>query len=91
MRVTLRLFALARERVGQPEVELDLPEAAKVADLRRVLADAYPELAGIAPSLLIAVASEYADNDRDLSPGAELAAFPPVSGGGPGHGFSSSI
>jgi molybdopterin converting factor subunit 1 len=82
VRVTLRLFALARERAGRPEVELELPETATAADLRQALALACPALAEIVPSLLIAVDSEYADDAHRLSPGAELAAFPPVSGGG---------
>jgi len=80
--VTVRLFALARERAGRSQVVLDLPEPATVADLRRVLAASYPELAPLVPSLLIAVESEYAPDDRSVTAGDEVAAIPPVSGGG---------
>jgi molybdopterin converting factor subunit 1 len=83
MRVTLRLFALARDRAGRPELVLDLPEAATVADLKRVLAATSPELAPLVPNLMIAVDSEYAGDDLTIIPGAEVAAIPPVSGGSP--------
>jgi molybdopterin converting factor subunit 1 len=81
VQVTVRLFALARQRAGRPEVTLDLPEPATVGALKRALADVYPELAPIVPSLLIAVAAEYAHDDLAIAPGAEVAAIPPVSGG----------
>lgn len=81
MRVTVRLFALARQRVGRPEVTLDLPEPATVAALKKALAASFPELAPLLPTLMIAVASEYADDDARIPPGAEVAAIPPVSGG----------
>ena len=81
MQVDLRLFALARQRAGRPVVTLELPEPARVADLRRALATAYPDLAPLLPNLMIAVNAEYADDDREVPPGAEVAAIPPVSGG----------
>lgn len=83
MLVELRLFALARDRVGQPTVTLDLPELATVADLKRALIERRPELAPLLPALRFAVDSAYADDDATIPAGAELAAIPPVSGGGP--------
>ncbi|MBX6315965.1 MAG: MoaD/ThiS family protein [Isosphaeraceae bacterium] len=82
MRATIRLFALAKQRAGRPQVELDLPEPATVADLKRALGAAVPSLAPLLPNLLIAVDAEYAADDRPIPPGAELAVIPPVSGGG---------
>jgi molybdopterin converting factor small subunit len=79
--VTVQLFAEARRRVGRPAVSLSLPDGATVADLRAGLAARYPELLPLAPALLIAVDSRYAGDGEPLPPGAELAAFPPVSGG----------
>ncbi len=81
MRVTVRLFAVARQRAGRPEVTLDLPEPATVGSLKRALAAGYPELAPLVPGLMIAVAAEYAPDDTPIYPGAEVAAIPPVSGG----------
>ena len=82
MQVTVRLFALAKQRLGRPELVLDLPSGATVADLKRAMADAHPGLAPLVPNLLIAVQSEYAPDDLPIPDGAEVAAIPPVSGGG---------
>ena len=81
MRIDVRLFAVARQRIGSATLAVDLPEHATVADLRRSLAESAPALADILPKLMIAVDSEYADDDRELSPGSEVAIIPPVSGG----------
>jgi molybdopterin converting factor subunit 1 len=74
--VTVRLFAMLRERAGAPEVTLDLPDGARVRD-------ALDSLAGLAEGLplVMAVNREYASEDQVLDPGDELALIPPVSGG----------
>lgn len=79
--IEVKLFAIARERVGSATLPLSLPEGATVADLRSALAQACPDLAGLVPQMLIAVNAEYADDLQPLSPGAEIACIPPVSGG----------
>lgn len=78
---TVRLFAVARERVGRGEITVELPEGATVADLRAALADQFPPLAPIADRVMIAVDSEYADDAMVVPAGASLAVIPPVSGG----------
>jgi molybdopterin converting factor small subunit len=85
VRVTVRLFALARQRAGQPELVVDIAEPATVAALKEALA-ALPALAPLVPQLMIAIDADYAgDDQRPIPPGAEVAAIPPVSGGS-GHG-----
>ena len=79
--LTIRLFAVARERAGRAEIEINLPLPATVADLRLVLALQHPELAALAPSVSIAVDSEYATDATLILPGAQVALIPPVSGG----------
>ncbi|WZO97656.1 MoaD/ThiS family protein [Isosphaeraceae bacterium EP7] len=81
MRVTLQLFALARQRAGRDRVELDLPDPATVADLKAGLARAVPELAALIGSMRFAVDEEYADDLTTVLAGSSLAAIPPVSGG----------
>ncbi len=81
MQVTVRLFALARDRAGGPEVTLDVPEPATVGGLKRALVAGYPALAPLVPCMMIAVAAEYADDDQAIPVGASVAAIPPVSGG----------
>jgi molybdopterin converting factor subunit 1 len=74
--VTVRLFAMLRERAGRAELALELPDGARVRD-------AIAELRGLAEGvpLVMAVNREYADEERVLDPGDELALIPPVSGG----------
>jgi molybdopterin synthase catalytic subunit/molybdopterin converting factor small subunit len=74
--VTVRLFAILRERAGSREIELELPEGALVRDALERLDD----LAGGLP-LVMAINRDYADADAPLSAGDELALIPPVSGG----------
>jgi molybdopterin converting factor subunit 1 len=81
MLARVHLFAVARERAGRPVVEVELADEATVGDLKRVLAEAVPELAAILPSARFAVDSDYADDSSPIAPGAELALIPPVSGG----------
>ena len=76
MEVTIRLFAMLRERAGAREISLELPDGARVADA----IDALGEIAAGLP-LVMAVNREYAPEDRVLDPGDELALIPPVSGG----------
>jgi molybdopterin converting factor small subunit len=82
LRLTVRLFALARQRAGRPEIVVDVPEPATVGALRRAIEAEFPSLAPLVPNLMIAVASEYAEDGETIPPGAEVAAIPPVSGGG---------
>ena len=79
MRVTVRLFAGLRERAGRSEIELDLPDGARVADALSAVRD----LAAGVP-LVMAVNREYAQEDAVLAAGDELALIPPVSGGAAG-------
>jgi molybdopterin synthase catalytic subunit/molybdopterin converting factor small subunit len=72
--VRVRLFAGLRERAGWSEREVD--------ELERV-ADVWPslDLGEEPPGLLYAVNKEYAERDRALLDGDEVALIPPVSGG----------
>src|SRR5918999_5324571 len=76
MQVTVRLFAMLRERAGASEVTVDLPDGARVRDALAALG----ELTSGLP-LVMAVNREYAPEDQVLDAGDELALIPPVSGG----------
>ena len=72
--IRVRLFAGLRERAGWSERELD--------GIERV-SDVWPALRlGDEPAgLLYAVNREYAEQERELADGDEVALIPPVSGG----------
>jgi MoaE-MoaD fusion protein len=83
MVVRVRLFAMLRERAGTSELELELPDDARVADALACVG----ELAdGIA--LVMAVNREYAEPNAPLHAGDELALIPPVSGGATARGVA---
>jgi MoaE-MoaD fusion protein len=74
--VTVKLFAGLRERVGTGERQIELPEGAKIDAVCAML-----EIGEEPPGLLYAVNKEYAERDRALADGDEVALIPPVSGG----------
>jgi molybdopterin synthase catalytic subunit len=74
MHVTVKLFAGLRERAGYRDRALD--GVARVADVWPAL-----ELGEEPAGLLYAVNKEYADRERELADGDEVALIPPVSGG----------
>jgi molybdenum cofactor cytidylyltransferase len=81
MKMRVRLFAMAKDRVGQPEICIELSSAATVADLRAALRAHSPELGPLWSGALIAVDEEYASDDVPIAPDSQLAVIPPVSGG----------
>ncbi|MGH2937226.1 MAG: molybdenum cofactor biosynthesis protein [Solirubrobacterales bacterium] len=84
MTVTVRLFAILRERAGRDSVEIELPEGATVGDAfeRLAAAPGLGELVERLP-LRMAVNREYASETTTIAPGDELALIPPISGGAP--------
>ncbi len=84
MKITVRYFALLRERIGCESEILSWDDAEpSVERLRQHLADRVPALAAFlrGGTLLVAVNREYAAADTVLRDGDEVALFPPVAGG----------
>lgn len=83
MRVTVRYFAIARERVKQSVETLELAEGATVATLQAALAARHATLAPLFTQLRFALDEEFAALDAKLTDGCEVALIPPVAGGSP--------
>ncbi len=83
MKVHVRFFAAARERVKTSSLELELPEGSNVAQLIAALTAQFPQLASLWPHLRVAVDQEFAEPTQALHDGAEIALIPPVAGGAP--------
>ena len=81
MKVRVKLFAIARQRVGRDSVEIEMPDAATVRQLRGALVEQFPPLAEVIPHVRIAVNSEYAGDAVAIPAASEVAIIPPVSGG----------
>ena len=74
-------FASLKDLVGESEIEVDLQEKTSVRHVFQELQIQHPELKKYETVLLIAVNQEYSSLDTSISPGDEIAFFPPVSGG----------
>lgn len=79
--VSVLFFATLRDRAGVKSLNLDLPWGSTVADFRRILTLQIPALKAPLETSLISVNQEFALDDIVIPQGAELAVFPPVSGG----------
>ncbi len=79
MHVRIRLFAVLRERAGAEEIDLELPDGARVGDALEQLG----ELTDGVP-VVMAVNQDYAEPALELHSDDELALIPPVSGGATG-------
>ncbi len=81
MKARVKLFAALRERAGESEIELDLPDTATVAHVVRELDRRYGGMLQGGVPIMIAVNTEYVTGDHPIQEGDEIAFIPPVSGG----------
>jgi len=80
-RVKLLFFATLRDRAGAKSIELDIPSDLTVQGLKEKISTEYPTLKESMSSVLITINREYAFDEAVIPSNAELAMFPPVSGG----------
>lgn len=84
--VTLRYFAIYRQRLGRSRETRTVPAGTTVAELFDQVTAADPTIQ--APALraatMLMVNQEYADGGQPLTDGDEVVFVPPVSGGGEG-------
>lgn len=81
MKLRVKLFAVAKQRVGRSEIEIEVPEGATVGGVRGVISEQFPVLADVLRHARIAVDNEYAADDVLIGNKTEIAIIPPVSGG----------
>ncbi len=79
MMVQVLFFGATAQAVGNREIEIDLPDGAKAEDAFAEIVSVYPQLKQ--HKLLFAVNQEYADGEKVIGNGDELAVFTAVSGG----------
>ncbi len=80
MRITLRLFASARELCGFSRRDIDLEPATLVA-ITEYLSAINPSFQELSRACRYAVNREYAPGAVTLAEGDEVSVIPPVSGG----------
>jgi molybdopterin converting factor subunit 1 len=80
-RIKLLFFATIRDRAGTKSLELDIPVDLTILGLKDKLSTDYPNLKDSMKSVLITINREYAFDEAVVPSNAEVALFPPVSGG----------
>lgn len=85
MKIQLRFFASVRESLDRSEESVELPEQVKtVGEVRQWLiarGDVWAEVLGEGRSLRMAYNQQMTTADTLIADGAEVAFFPPVTGG----------
>lgn len=82
MRVSVLLFAAARERAGRARLEVELTGTSPTVE--EVLAEVvrlHPSVAPLLGHLRVAVDQEFSSRTAPVREGAEVALIPPVAGG----------
>lgn len=79
--IKVLFFATLRDKAGTRSAELDLQAGATIADLKMRLVTEYPNLNGLMEHCLASINHEYRFDESEIQSDAEVAFFPPVSGG----------
>lgn len=80
-KITVLFFATFRDKAGTNRTELEIPEGTTIEGLRAILSEKFPGLEALADHALASINKEYAFPEQEIPNGAEVAWFPPVSGG----------
>ena len=79
--VRVLFFATVRDKAGTKLVELDVEAGTTVQQLKAILVGRFPAIAEVLEHCLASVNHEYSAEDGAVPADAEVAFFPPVSGG----------
>jgi len=74
-------FAKLKDIVGKTEMEFDLREGSKVADLKSEVLQKFPNLQEYVDIMIVSINQNFAFDDDPIPENSEIALFPPVSGG----------
>lgn len=79
--ITVFFFATLKDHTGISKTSLEIPEGMLVVDFKTFISKKFPDLKASMDSVLVSVEREFAFDDEIIPNGAEVALFPPVSGG----------
>ena len=80
-RIKVLFFATLRDRAGIKSVDLEIPAETTVQSLKTLVVDEYPGLKETMGTVVISINREFAFDESVVPENAEVAMFPPVSGG----------
>jgi len=81
MQIKVLFFASYKDQTGKRKVELDLVNISNIKELKTYLVELFPGLKSTINSALISIDNEFAFDEDPIRDHAEVAIFPPVSGG----------
>ncbi|MGE5123762.1 MAG: molybdopterin converting factor subunit 1, partial [Acidobacteriaceae bacterium] len=74
-------FATLREKTGVREIQVEFQPETNIAGIKKLLLELYPNLKPNMETIIVAMNHEFAFDENPVADGAEIALFPPVSGG----------
>lgn len=77
MSITVKYFAILRERMGRDQELLEPDKAATVAEVWSAVSEGQ----SLPANILMAINMEYVEASHAVKDGDEVAFFPPVTGG----------
>ena len=79
--IKVLFFATLRDKTGTKMIEIGLQPHATVQDLKDAIIERFPGIEETIAHCLASVNHEYSADEAEIPVAAEVAFFPPVSGG----------
>jgi molybdopterin converting factor subunit 1 len=79
--IKILFFATVRDKAGTKMLEMEIEPGATVQDLKDAIIQRIPAIRDTIEHCLASVNHEYSADDTEIPLAAEIAFFPPVSGG----------
>ena len=81
MKINVLFFAYLKDVVGKSKAQFEVENSLDVAGLKLKLVEMYPQLEEKIPNVIVSINQDFAFDADIIEDGAEIALFPPVSGG----------
>lgn len=79
--INVLFFATLRDKTGTRSAQVEIEPGATIEQLKMLLVAKFPNLEGLMEHCLASINREYRFDESEIPLGAEIAFFPPVSGG----------
>jgi molybdopterin synthase catalytic subunit len=81
IRIRVLFFANVKEILGKNSADLEIPQDLSLNDFKKFLSQEFPEIEPHINNLVYSINQNFASDESVVPDGAEIAIFPPVSGG----------
>ena len=84
-KIKVLFFAYLREVTQTNQIELEIDDSVTIPELKRIISSRYLDLEPRIANVLVAINQQFAFDEDEIPDGADIAMFPPVSGGSNGR------